>query len=129
MALKKTPMGLVRGKGSAKDGTSAFWMQRLTAVALVPLSMAFVAVMVALTGADYASASAMMGSPLVAVLMLMFILTGFYHLQIGMTHIVEDYIHWELGKFGLIILVNMGCIALGLACILSVVKLSLGSAS
>ncbi len=129
MAQFKTPLGRVRGKGSAKDGTKSFWHQRLSAIALIPLAIIFVSFMVALTGASHATAASAMGSPLFGVLILMFILVGFYHLQIGVTHIIEDYVQWDLGKFGLIIAVNLGCLGLGLACILSVLKLSFGSAS
>jgi len=128
MALSKTPMGQVRGHGSALAGTQAFWRQRLTAVALIPLSILFVAFMLALTGAEHMVASVLIGEPLVAIIMLMFVLTGFYHLQLGMTHIVEDYIHWKWGKFALIVAVNLGCLALAISCVLSILKLSLGSA-
>ncbi len=129
MSAFKTPMGRVRGKGSAKDGTETFWHQRLTALALIPLAAAFAGLMIALTGDDYASAMDTMRSPLVSVAMLMFLLTGFYHMSIGLAHIVEDYVHWELGKIGLIIAVKLGCLGLGLACVLSVLKLSFGSAA
>ncbi len=128
MSVFKTPMGRVRGKGSAKDGTQTFWHQRLTAVALIPLSVLFVTFMVLLTGETYFAARTVMSVPWVAVIMLMFILTGFYHMSIGLTHIVEDYVHWELGRIGLIIAIKLGCLGLGLVCVLSVIKLSLGSA-
>lgn len=129
MALLKTPMGRVRGTGSAKGGTETFWRQRLSAIALIPLAALFVGFMIALVGDDYAGARQMMGAPLVAVVMLMFVLVGFYHLSIGLVHIVEDYVHVELAKFALVALINLGCLALGLACILSVLKLSFGSAA
>ncbi|HAK64232.1 MAG TPA: succinate dehydrogenase, hydrophobic membrane anchor protein [Alphaproteobacteria bacterium] len=125
----KTPIGRVRGRGSAKDGTAAFWHQRLTALALIPLSVLCIGFMIALTGADYASAAAAMRSPLAGVLMLMFLLVGFYHMSIGLTHIVDDYVHWELGKLGLNLAIKLGCLGLGLACILSVLKLSFGGAA
>jgi len=129
MAILKTPMGRVRGKGSAKDGTQTFWRQRLTAIALIPLAAIFVGLMISLVGDDYSEAAEMMTSPLVGVVMLMFILIGFYHLSIGLVHIVEDYVHAELVKIGLVAAINLGCVALGLACILSVLKLSFGSAA
>jgi len=70
-----------------------------------------------------------MRSPLVGVAMLMFLLVGFYHMSIGLAHVVEDYVHSELGKIALIIIVKLGCLGLGLACVLSVIKLSFGSAA
>jgi succinate dehydrogenase / fumarate reductase, membrane anchor subunit len=129
MPLFKTPMGRVRGKGSAKNGTETFWHQRLTAIALIPLATVFVGLMISLVGDDYASAANVMRSPLVGVVMLMFLLTGFYHMSIGLAHVVEDYVHWELGKILLIIAVKLGSLGLALACILSVLKLSFGSAA
>ncbi|MDO9459933.1 MAG: succinate dehydrogenase, hydrophobic membrane anchor protein [Alphaproteobacteria bacterium] len=129
MSAFKTPIGRVRGRGSAKDGTQTFWHQRLTALALVPLAVLFIGFMIALTGDDYATAVSMMRSPVVSVLMLMFLLIGFYHMSIGLAHVVEDYVHWELGKIGLIVAIKLGCLGLALACVLSVIKLSFGSAA
>ncbi len=129
MPIFKTPMGRVRGKGSAKDGTETFWHQRLTAIALLPLATVFAGLMIALVGDDYASAAHVMRSPLVGVIMLMFLLTGFYHMSIGLAHVVEDYVHWELGKILLIIAVKLGSLGLALTCVLSVLKLSFGSAA
>ncbi|MFZ5833838.1 MAG: succinate dehydrogenase, hydrophobic membrane anchor protein [Pseudomonadota bacterium] len=129
MSAFKTPIGRVRGKGSAKDGTDTFWHQRLTALALIPLAAYFVGLLIALTGDDYTGAAGMMASPLVGVVFLMFLLVGFYHMSIGLTHIVEDYVHWDLGKIALVIAVKLGCLGLGLACVLSVLKLSFGSAA
>lgn len=129
MALFKTPMGQVRGKGSAKNGTETFWHQRLTAIALIPLATVFVGLMIALVGDDYASAANVMRSPLAGVVMLMFLLTGFYHMSIGLAHVVEDYVHWELGKILLIIAVKLGSLGLAIACVLSVLKLSFGGAA
>lgn len=129
MADFKTPIGRVRGRGSARQGTETFWHQRLTAIALVPLAALFTGLMIALIGDDYASASQVMRSPLAAVGMLMFLLIGFYHMSIGLAHVIEDYVHWEPGKIALLIAVKLGCLALGLACVLSVLKLSFGSAA
>ncbi|MCK9993230.1 MAG: succinate dehydrogenase / fumarate reductase, membrane anchor subunit [Alphaproteobacteria bacterium] len=125
----KTPIGRVRGKGSAKDGTDTFWHQRLTAIALLPLAVIFTGLMISLVGADYASATQVMRSPLVGVGMLMFLLIGFYHMSIGLAHVIEDYVHGELGKIALLIAVKLGCLGLALACVLSVLKLSFGSAA
>lgn len=129
MAQFKTPIGRVRGRGSAKDGTQMFWHQRLTAIALIPLAAAFTGIIISLIGDSYESALATMRSPLVGVGVLMFLLVGFYHMSIGLTHIVEDYVHGELGKLGLNIAIKLGCLGLGLACILSVLKLSFGGAA
>src|SRR5256714_2636197 len=83
-ASLRTPLGHVRGLGSAKSGTQHFWHQRLTSVALVPLSIFFVVLVVALIGLNHAAAVQILGSPGVAILMLLFILTTAYHMHIGM---------------------------------------------
>lgn len=124
----KTPMGRVRGHGAARTGTQTFWHQRLTALALVPLTLFFVAAMITVTGKSYAEAVAYVGSPLVAVLLLAFLVIGFYHMKLGLIHVVEDYVHGELTKIGLIVLINLGTLLLGLACVYSVLKLGFGPA-
>jgi len=87
-----TPLGRVRGLGAAKSGTEHFWRQRLTAVANVPLTIAFVLIVVALLGRNHAAVVQILGSPLVAVVMLLFILSVTMHMRIGMQVIIEDYV-------------------------------------
>src|SRR5580704_6862088 len=84
-----TPLGRVRGHGAAKSGTEHFWRQRLTAVANVPLSIAFVLIVVSLLGRNHAAAAQILGSPLVAIGMLLFILSVTTHMRIGMQVIIE----------------------------------------
>src|SRR5690606_5979046 len=79
----RTPLGRVRGLGSAKEGSHHWWMQRVTAVALVPLTLWFVASLLCLAGADHAPAADWLASPLTAVLMLLLIVATFHHLQLG----------------------------------------------
>jgi succinate dehydrogenase / fumarate reductase membrane anchor subunit len=89
----RTPLSRVRGLGSAKTGTRDFWIQRLTAAANVPLALFLIVLLVALTGADYATVRSYLGNPLVAIPMLLFVLSGTWHMRIGMQVILEDYIH------------------------------------
>ena len=91
----RTPLSRVRGLGSAKTGTRDFWIQRLTAAANVPLALFLIALLVALTGAEYATVRSYLGNPLVAIPMLLLILSGTWHMRIGMQVIFEDYIHDE----------------------------------
>src|SRR5918912_1819352 len=91
----RTPLGHVRGLGSARSGTRHFWHQRLTSIASIPLSIFFVVLGIALIGRNQAAAVQILGSPWVAILMLLFILTTIYHMQIGMQVIIEDYAHGE----------------------------------
>ena len=122
----RTPLGRVRGLGAAKDGTGHFWAQRLTAVALVPLTFLFVVFVFLMIGADHARAVALMGNPLVAVIMLLFIVAGFYHMKLGMQVVIEDYIHHEGVKTVSVLLVLLGSFALGTACVFAVLKLAFG---
>ncbi len=122
----RTPLGRVRGLGAAKEGTGHFWAQRLTAVALVPLTFCFVVIVFLMIGADHAGAVALMGNPLVAVIMLLFIVAGFYHMVLGMQVVIEDYIHHEGVKTGSVLLVLLGSFALATACVFAVLKLAFG---
>ncbi|HEY6992616.1 MAG TPA: succinate dehydrogenase, hydrophobic membrane anchor protein [Xanthobacteraceae bacterium] len=97
-----TPLARVRGLGSAKSGTTHFWRQRLTAVANVPLSIAFVFIVVGLLGRNHAAVVQILGSPLVAVVMLLFIMSITAHMRIGMQVIIEDYVHDERAKLTLL---------------------------
>jgi len=84
----RTPLSRVRGHGSAKSGTDSFWLQRLTAVANVPLVIFALASVVALVGGDYATVKAYLSMPVVSILFLLLILSGVYHMRIGMKEII-----------------------------------------
>ncbi len=109
----KSPLARARGLGSAKEGVGHWWAQRLTAVALIPLSLWFAAAVVANTGADHATMVAWLGSPVVAVLMVLLIWATFHHAQLGIQVILEDYVHNEAVKFAAIIAVKFAAILLG----------------
>ncbi len=122
----RSPIGRVRGLGSAKEGTGHFWAQRITAVALIPLTFMFVVIIFNFIGADHARAVALMGNPLVAVVMLMFIIASFYHSQLGLQVVIEDYIQHEGLKTASVLAVSLGTFALGIASVFAVLKLSFG---
>ena len=122
----KTPLGRVAGLGSAKDGTGHWWAQRLTAVALVPLTFLFVACIFAFAGADHARAVQLMGNPLIAIVMLLSIVAGYYHMKLGMQVVIEDYVHHEGAKTVLLVLLALGSFALGTASVFAVLKLAFG---
>lgn len=123
----RTPLGHVRGLGSAKDGTGHFWLQRLTAIALVPLSVWFAYAALGLVGVGHGGVVAWLQQPVPAILMLLLIATGFYHLKLGVQVIIEDYVHGEAFKLASQISVTLGCVALGVAGAFAVLKISLGS--
>jgi succinate dehydrogenase / fumarate reductase, membrane anchor subunit len=122
----RTPLGRVRGLGSAKSGTEHFWLQRLTAVSNVPLTIAFVVIVVSLVGRNHAAVAQILGSPLVAVVILLFILSITTHMRIGMQEIIEDYVHADLLKIALLAANTFFAIAVGLASAFAILKLSFG---
>ena len=121
----RSPLGKVRGLGSAKNGTHHWWMQKVSAVALVPLTIWFVSSIVQMTRADYEVVTNWMNSPIVAVLMLLFVTTGIYHLKLGLQVIIEDYIHSEGSKVFLQMLVTFSCVAVGTTAGFSILKIAL----
>jgi len=123
----RTPLGKVRGLGAAKNGTAHWWMQRLTAIALVPLGIWLLASLVALVGADHATVVAWLNRPVPAILMILLVTAGFYHLKLGLQVVIEDYVGAESSKLVLLVLVNFACIALGFACVFAVLKIAFGS--
>ncbi|MBT7760804.1 MAG: succinate dehydrogenase, hydrophobic membrane anchor protein [Rhodospirillaceae bacterium] len=122
----RTPLARVRGLGSAKGGTHHFWLQRLTAIALVPLTIWFALSIASLATADLPAVLAWMRSPLSAVLMLSFLLAGFWHMKLGLQVVIEDYVHGEGRKLTCLILNNFISIFLALAATLAVLKMLLG---
>jgi succinate dehydrogenase / fumarate reductase membrane anchor subunit len=119
-----TPLSHVRGLGSARSGTGHFWRQRLTAVANVPLTIAFVLIVVALLGRNHAAVVRILGSPLVAVIMLLFILSITTHMRLGMQVIIEDYVHDEQAKLALLMGNTFFAVAVGLASAFAILTLS-----
>jgi succinate dehydrogenase / fumarate reductase membrane anchor subunit len=122
----RTPLAQVRGHGSAKSGTRQFWHQRLTAIANVPLTIAFVVITVSLLGRNHAAVVQILGSPLVAILMLLFIASATYHMRIGMQVVIEDYVHDEFQKLVLVIANTFFTVAIGLASAYAILKLPFG---
>jgi len=122
----RTPLGRVRGLGSARSGTSDFWHQRLTALANVPLTIAFVVIVTSLLGRNHAAVVQILGSPVVAIVMLLFILSICTHMRIGMQVIIEDYVHQEGLRILLLIANTFFTIAIGLASGFAMLKLSFG---
>jgi succinate dehydrogenase / fumarate reductase membrane anchor subunit len=123
----KTPLKRVRGLGSAKSGTDHFWKQRLTALANLPLMIIMIGIVMALVGKDAAAAKAVMSHPLTAIPMVLFFVSVMVHMRIGMQVIIEDYVHEEGPKVLLLALNTFFSIAVGLAGIFAILKLSFGA--
>ena len=122
----RSPLRRVRGLGSARSGTEHFWHQRLTAMANIPLTIGFVVVVASLMGRNHAAVVQILGSPLVAVLMLLFILSATVHMRIGMQVIIEDYVHDEVAKFTMLIANTFFAVVVALASAFAILKLSFG---
>lgn len=125
MAMRST-IARVRGLGSAKTGTEHWWMQRVTAVALIPLTLWFAASMVSLASADWETAYLWIASPTGAVPMILFLLAGLWHGKLGLQVVIEDYIHAEGLKVALLMLLTLATVALGVAGVFAVCKISFG---
>jgi succinate dehydrogenase / fumarate reductase membrane anchor subunit len=110
--------------GSAKEGVAHWWAQRLTAVALIPLSIWFVAALIALTGADRGVLVAWLHAPFPAIVTILLLGTGFYHMALGLQVVIEDYIHTEWLKIAAIALNKFVAFVLAIAGIFAVLRIA-----
>lgn len=122
----RTPLGQVRGLGAARSGTGHFWLQRMTAVSNLVLSIVFVGVLVSLAGESHAAVTATLANPVVAILMLLFVISVTVHMRIGMQVIIEDYVHAELPKILALMANTFFAIVIGLSAAFALMKISFG---
>jgi succinate dehydrogenase / fumarate reductase, membrane anchor subunit len=122
----RTPLARVRGRGAARSGTRDFWRQRLTAVANIPLTIAAIIIIIMLLGRNQAAVAQILGAPLVAIIMLLFVASVTVHMRIGMQVIIEDYVHDESTKLTLIMANTFFAIAVALASAFGILKLAFG---
>jgi succinate dehydrogenase / fumarate reductase membrane anchor subunit len=120
----KTPLGAARGLGSAKSGAHHWIVQRITAIALVPLTIWFVFAAIGLAGGGYAEAQAWLASPINAVLMILLSIATFHHMQLGLQVVIEDYVHAEGVKIAALLAVKLGAFALGTAAVFAILKVA-----
>ena len=125
----RSPLGRAIGLGPARSGVDHWWGQRITAIALVPLSLWFVAAVIGLLGADLETMQNWVGLPLPAILLILLLIATFYHASLGLQVVVEDYVHGEFAKLGLIIAVRLLCFGFAIAGIFAVVSIALGATS
>jgi succinate dehydrogenase membrane anchor subunit len=120
----RSPLGRAIGLGSAKEGVEHWWMQRITAVALVPLTLWLAISIVGLVGADFETVQNWLGRPLPAILLVLLLVATFYHMSLGLQVVVEDYVHAQLAKLGLVIAVRLLCFAFAVAGIFAVLSIA-----
>jgi succinate dehydrogenase / fumarate reductase membrane anchor subunit len=122
----RSPFARAIGLGSAKEGVDHWWAQRVSSVALVVLGLWLVASLVALAGADRARVVAWLHGPLAAVLLMLTLAAAFYHSALGLQVVIEDYVHSEWVKIPAIVAMRLLCLALGVAGIFAVLRISFG---
>ena len=120
----RTPLSRARGHGSAKSGVSHWWWQRLTAIALVPLTLWFVVALVSLHNADYATVTTWLHSSVNAALLALFVVAGIYHGQLGLQVVIEDYVHLERLKFTLLIALKLVAVLLAAIAVLAIIRIA-----
>ena len=122
----RTPLRRVRGLGAAHTGTQDFWHQRVTSVAGIALCIALVIIVIGLLGRSHAAVVQILGSPIVAIIMLLFIIKTVYHMWIGMQEIIIDYVHEDKLKLATLLGNTFFCFAIGFASAFAILKLSFG---
>ena len=122
----RMPLSRVRRLGASHSGTSDFWRQRMTAVAMVLLMVPVIVVVMMLLGRNQAGAAQILGSAPIAIILLLFIVASTWHMKIGMQVVIEDYVHNEKLKLASVMANNFFSIAVALASIYAILKLSSG---
>jgi len=121
-----TPLRQVLGLGSAKSGVHHWWLQRLTSIALVPLSIWFTVSLLCLPGLDHATVSAWMSQGLTALLLILLVLTASWHSRLGLQVVIEDYVHGSGARTLWLVLVSFAHVFLAAAGVFAILKVAFG---
>ena len=125
-SIMRTPLGQMRGLGSARSGTGVWWAQRLTAFALIPLSLWFVCAVIRLAGSPRAEVVHWAARPWVATLLIALIIATFHHLQLGMQVVIEDYVHGEKNRLATLLVMKGAVLLLVLISVIAVIRMAVG---
>src|SRR6478752_1514582 len=120
----RSPLARAIGLGSAKEGVGLWWAERVSAVALVPLTLWFAASIITHTRSDYATFIVWLRTPLAAILMILLLIALFYHMALGLQVVIEDYVHSAI-KFAVVIAAHLGCFALATAGVVAILRIAL----
>jgi succinate dehydrogenase / fumarate reductase, membrane anchor subunit len=123
----RTSAKRVRGSGSAKDGTTHFWRQRMTALANIPLLLFFIGFIVSLNGATQAEVVAAISHPLTAIALIAVLISAFIHMKLGMQVVIEDYVHGEGAKIICLFFNSIFTYGIGLTAVFAILKISFGA--
>ena len=118
-----SPLKRAQGLGSARSGVEQWWMQRVTAVALIPLTLWFAASLIALAGSDYSTFILWLKAPIVTVLMVLLLIALFHHMSLGLQVVIEDYVHSNRMKFPVVAAMRLACYALACAGIVAALRI------
>jgi succinate dehydrogenase / fumarate reductase membrane anchor subunit len=123
--VMRSQLGRARGLGAAKSGAAHWWAQRVTAIALVPLTLWFVYAALGLVGASHEELLAWIGAPIPVVLLIALVLASFYHLALGLQAVIDDYVQGEVARLATLLVTKGVIILLALTCLVSILKLGL----
>jgi len=127
MKAMRTPLRTVRGLGAAHQGTGHFWITRISGVALIPLSLFAVGLAFSLIGRNHAEVLAVLGRPVVAVPLILFVVIGAEHMRLGIQESIMDYIHGDLLKVVVLMLNTAFCLLLAAAAVFSLLLIAFGA--
>jgi succinate dehydrogenase / fumarate reductase membrane anchor subunit len=120
----RTPLGRVRGLGAARGGTHHWWMQRVTSIALLPLTIWLVFSLAAMPGSTWQEATAWIARPFNAVLLLAFLAAAFHHTASGLQVVIEDYVRGEAARLAGLLVMKGVCVLLWLTATLAVLRIA-----
>ncbi|MEM1081971.1 MAG: succinate dehydrogenase, hydrophobic membrane anchor protein [Pseudomonadota bacterium] len=127
MSQFRNPLQRAHHTGAAGEGIEHWWSQRFTAILLFPLVIWLVWAFIALSTADYTTASTWLSKPWNAGMAILFVATAFYHGRLGIQVVIEDYVHHRVAEVGLQVLVTVGALVGGLTAVLAILMVALGS--
>ncbi|MGE0116670.1 MAG: succinate dehydrogenase, hydrophobic membrane anchor protein [Dongiaceae bacterium] len=123
---KRSPFDHTRGLGSAREGVAYWWTQRVTAVALVPLTLWFTASLIAHARGDYDALVLWLRAPVTTILMVLLLIALFYHMALGLQVVIEDYVHTDRIKMPTVMVIHLGCFVLAVAGIIATLRIAFG---